>query len=333
MSTNQKTTERSANQEKVRYASGRIIDWDKQKEKSLNRRKLFGTVLLFLVFIMFTFALDVIPLSFDFRARVIEAWQFKLIVVTLFLLMFFRIWTLDYFSESTSFVELDLRNRIEKSRYWRAEVEDSVEKVNNVTSFKSAEQKKSRKVVSGFEFGEHMRSIIESLDFQIDYAEEKASRLLEVGRSFVRGGITLYVLNIVVWQGYLFYIDFKINAGIIVGMASTTVIFLIMEFIGAWYLKQYRHYGDSAFSYMKVRSSYNKYMLSYCAILEFTGDDLSKGREELLRVLAESERWPELKDVNSNDFNYMIQSVESMGAIFDKLKGMFGHDNGSGNRL
>ena len=312
--------------------------WEELKKVSNRSRKASTTALFVILCIVLALVVDIAPFSDSVRYEVISTWQFKSICALGFLLVLYRIWSSGFGLDSGSFIELDERNRFEKSRYSGLSTAD-LEKYLAFRGFSdnlgkdalTTKVEKSRKAVSGYEFVDHMRSIIESLDYQIDYAEEKASRLLEVGRTFVRGGIWLYVINIVMWQAYLYCIDFVLTPGVIFGMVSSTMIFLIMEFLGAWYLKQYRHYGDSAFSYMKVRSSYNKYMLAYCAILEFTTDDLPTAKEDMLRVLAEPEKWPDLKDVNSNDFNYMLQSVDSMGVVFEKLKGMFGRNNSTGS--
>lgn len=306
------------------------------KKRATNSQKVYMTVVVFMSLVLTTLLIDVLPFANSVRRDLFYSWQVVVLVVTGTSLLLYRIWTDTLISDSVSFVELDERNRIEKSRhsYWTpmyagknigAVLKDdpTLDQISEVVD-------KSRKAASGYEFSVHMRTIIESLDHQIDYAEEKASRLLEVGRGFVRGGIWLYIFSIIVWQGYLYYINFQLSAGIVVGMVSTTAVFLIMEFLGSWYLKQYRHYGDSAFSYMKVRSSYNKYMLAYCVVVEFSENDPAKSQEDILRVLAESEKWPELKEVNANDFNYMLQSVESMGAAFEKLKGVFGRGNDTG---
>lgn len=306
------------------------------KKRATNSQKVYMTVVVFMSLVLATLLIDVLPFTNSVRRDLFYSWQVVVLVVTGTSLLLYRIWTDTLISDSVSFVELDERNRIEKSRhsYWTpmytgkdigAVLKDdpTLDQISEVVD-------KSRKAASGYEFSVHMRTIIESLDHQIDYAEEKASRLLEVGRGFVRGGIWLYIFSIIVWQGYLYYINFQLSAGIVVGMVSTTAVFLIMEFLGSWYLKQYRHYGDSAFSYMKVRSSYNKYMLAYCVVVEFSENDPAKSQEDILRVLAESEKWPELKEVNANDFNYMLQSVESMGAAFEKLKGVFGRGNDTG---
>jgi hypothetical protein len=302
-------------------------------------RKLLKTVYFITAVIAFTLLLKVGPFSSWIVNDVFYTWQFFIIFMLGCVIFWWKVWMTDVASDRTSFVAMDERKRAEKAINAGAKADlfadDIIRRaVQNAKSSVSITNKLggSRKAVSGYSFVEHMKSIIESLDYQIDYAEEKASTLLEVGRGFVRGGIILYVVSIVVWQAYLYYIDFSMNVGLVVGMVSTTVIFVIMEFLGAWYLKQYRHYGDSAFSYMKVRSSYNKYMLAYCAVVEFSADQDSKSKDDVLRVLSESENWPDMKDVNSNDFNYMIQSVESMSTIFEKLKGVFSRTSVNGTQ-
>ncbi|AMS20538.1 hypothetical protein AYK59_10485 [Pseudomonas synxantha] len=316
--------------------------WLTRKKATARSRKIYMTMLFVVLILLFTVIARVAPFSQTFRQEVIFSWEFLIASALFVILIVYRIWSNGFIYDSISFTELDERNRYDHSRSaagplaaalagaLEAGRHEAEKVVKTTTGNKVDKVEHSRKAVSGFDFVEHMRSIIESLDYQIDYAEAKASRLLEVGRSFVRGGISLYILSIILWQGYLYYIGFLLNPGIVIGMVSTTLIFLIMEFLGAWYLKQYRHYGDSAFSYMKVRSSYNKYMLAYCTILEFTTDDHSAAKDDMLRVLSESENWPDIKEVNSNDFNYMLQSVEAMGTVFEKLKGVFGRSN-SGN--
>lgn len=257
----------------------------------------------------------------------LDGWTVPALSISIALFGLTKIWADGFGRDSNSFVELDKRTKNEKSRYTPYEgvtLPPDLRSVNLATIDSVVGKGKSRAIAGGLSFVEHMRAVIESLDYQIDYAEEKASTLLDIGRRFVRWGIWLYVLSILVWQLYIWSVNFMINPGIVAGMISCSVLFVIVEFLGAWYLKQYRHYGDSAFSYMKVRSSYNKYMLAYCAVVEFSGDGQAKAKKDILKVLSEPEKWPEFREVASNDFNYMLQSVESLGTVFEKLKGVFG---------
>lgn len=298
--------------------------------------RVASTLALTILILLFSLFLDVF--SEDKLVGVLlVSNKVKFIYFIVVALLLFQIWSPVRFGDKNSLVALDERKRKEKQRselfkaglFTKAAI-DRASATAAVSAVIANNLSSSFSAVSGYDFITHMRAVVESLDYQIDYAEAKASRLLEVGLRFVKGGILLYVISIIVWQGYLYYINFFMGVGVVLGMVSTTAIFLIMEFLGAWYLKQYRHYGDSAFSYMKVRSSYNKYMLAYCAIVEFS-DDKSKSKEDILRVLAEKDNWPELKDVNSNDFNYMVQSIESLGVMFEKLKGIFSRSSTQNN--
>lgn len=248
-------------------------------------------------------------------------------------IMGFRIWFEESVTDDFSFVELDKqfkseapRSDVERYVNKIAQLVDvgvSAEAVREVVASKSA---KLTKPVLSSNYIEHVQLIISGLDANIEYAEKKASRLLENGRNFVRWGIMLYVMSIILWQAYLYSIKFELHSGVVLGMISSTMIFIVMEVLGAWYLKQYRHYGDSAYSYIRVRSSYNRSLLAYCVVSELSGES----KEDMLKVLSEPEGWPDLKEINANDFNYMLQSVESMGTIFDKMKGVFG--NGKNKR-
>ncbi|MBC3410062.1 hypothetical protein HU720_01925 [Pseudomonas sp. SWRI51] len=312
--------------------------WIELRKIETKRRQIYLTMLLVSCFSLFGLIIKYIPLPGGVPEKILDSWQGYLAFTFMGIALFFKVWTDNSYYKSDSFVELDERRREEKFTLSESGVLNSTVLGGGVVESYSATEndepiieKKVRRAVLGVEFAEHMRTIIEALDSQIDYAEAKASRLLESGRTFVRGGISIYIFSIVLWQGWLYLIDFRISPGVIFGMISTTMIFLIMEFIGAWYLKQYRHYGDSAFSYMRVRSSYNRYMLSYCAIRELANNDPGAARAEMLQVLGQAENWPDLRDVNSNDFNYMLQSVESFGSVFDKLKGIFDRSKASGS--
>jgi hypothetical protein len=242
------------------------------------------------------------------------------------IVVLFRIW-IGAEPDEASFIEFDERTSSEMSRYPHTIVKSYSEIVKDLPG---EQEVKNESVASGLDFEKQMKAIIGSLDYQIDYAEKKASIMLDVGRRFIKWGIWLYVVAIFGWQVYLYFLDFRFGPVIIAGMLSCSFLFVIVEFLGAWYLKQHRHYGDSAYSYMRARSSYHKYMLGYCAVVEFMGEDKAGAKEDVLKVLSESDKWPDFKDVTSNDFNYMLQAVDSAGVLFEKMKGVFGRSDNDG---
>lgn len=178
-------------------------------------------------------------------------------------------------------------------------------------------------------FVSYVNSVVESLDSRINLSEQKASMLLDTGTMYLRRGIYFYVATIVAWQILGRFSDF--NGLLWAGIVSCSLMFLVIEFLAAWFLKQYRSYVDSAVSYLRARSIFNKYLLSYHAINEFIVDDKSReeARHQLLKVLEEEVKWPDLKDLNANDFNFMIETMTTFSTALEKLKGVV--DKGKGN--
>ncbi|HID9546704.1 TPA: hypothetical protein ACXI2A_001528 [Pseudomonas aeruginosa] len=181
---------------------------------------------------------------------------------------------------------------------------------------------------SAFEM--HVVGVIGSLERHISVTEEKGSKLLDRGLLFLFGGILFYVGSIAVWQywGNQPAINYTL---LYVGMASGSVVFLICEFLAAWFLKQYRHYVDASISCLRVKSVYDRYLLNYYAVKELggTGGDgfsESQGARELsliLDVLKEDVNWPGHKENVKNDFNYMLQSMDAVYSSVDKVRSIF----------
>ncbi|HGO9516528.1 hypothetical protein [Pseudomonas aeruginosa] len=181
-----------------------------------------------------------------------------------------------------------------------------------------------RKPVYISSFVKQIESVLVGLDKRILNSEKKASLLLDVGRSYLRRGIVWYVVSIIAWQVLFFSLNYQWSWAFGVGIFSCSLAFIVVEFLAAWFLKQYRHYGDSIQVYLTVRSTFERYLLSYYVVNEYSEveGDGDKCRAEMLRVLSEEIKWPDIKDTNSNDFNYMMKSMGSVVELLDKLKGV-----------
>lgn len=173
---------------------------------------------------------------------------------------------------------------------------------------------------SDFEYS--IGEIVSYLGDHIKLAESKASKLLDKGTTYLRRGLYFYIASIVLWQIWGHFVSF--DGLVIAGMVSTSIAFVIIEFLAAWFLKQYRSFVDSSMAYMRVQSYFNRYLLLYFAAQEFGGDGLGgdAAKERLLKMLSQEIKWPELKDVNANDFNYMVEAMGAMHTSFEKLKGI-----------
>jgi hypothetical protein len=167
-------------------------------------------------------------------------------------------------------------------------------------------------------------SVVESLDKHISLTEEKASNLLDRGLQFLFGGIVFYVVVIAVWQVWAKYGEPKDNV-MYIGMFASSVVFLVCEFLAAWFLKQYRHYVDASLACLRVKSVYDRYLLSYYAVKEIgsEADGVTEKLNRVLEVIKEDVMWPGHKENMGNDFNYMLESMTSIHASLDKFKGIF----------
>lgn len=169
-------------------------------------------------------------------------------------------------------------------------------------------------------FEAYLKKIIQDLEGQISLADKKASGLLDKGLNYLGMGLFFYVAAIVAWQ--IWGQGRPIDGLTIAGMISCTVAFVVIEFLAAWCLKQYRGFVDSSLSYARVKSHYDRCLLAYYSLMELSGvDDAScKAREELSTFLVNEASWPDMKQVNSNDFNFMLESMASMTSLVDKVR-------------
>lgn len=165
-------------------------------------------------------------------------------------------------------------------------------------------------------FERYVNNIVRALDSRINQSELKAAVLLQQGKNYIFGGIVFNVLTIAIW--HVVEHNYGFSYFLLAGIASTSMTFLVIEFLAAWFLKQYRSYVDASVLYLKVRSVFNRYLLIYYSVNQFPNDDSL--RQTLVDVLNEDVKWPSHKEITSNDFNYMIEAVGAFTNIVDKLK-------------
>ncbi|MNV65800.1 hypothetical protein D3C71_1585180 [compost metagenome] len=181
-----------------------------------------------------------------------------------------------------------------------------------------------RERVLGTAFEVYVCGVVESLDKHISLTEEKGSNLLDRGLLFLFGGILFYVAAIVGWQMWAKYGEPEVSV-MYIGMFASSIVFLVCEFLAAWFLKQYRHYVDASLACLRVKSVYDRYMLSYYAVKEMAPEvgEVSEKLNRVLEAIKEDVMWPGHKDNMNNDFNYMIESMSAVHASLDKIKGIF----------
>lgn len=167
-------------------------------------------------------------------------------------------------------------------------------------------------------FEEYVVGLIQTLDKRASLAEEKASKLLDTGTMYLRRGIYYYIFSIFIWQ-----VAFHFWPGtnyMIYGVISCSLTFLVVEFLAAWFLKQYRSFTESSMQFVKVRSVFDRYLLAYYSLKQF-GDESNKSetRALMLKVLEEKAGWPETATLPV-EMNHMVQMFSSVSEVLEKIK-------------
>lgn len=177
-------------------------------------------------------------------------------------------------------------------------------------------------VSSSEPFESYCSNILKSLSAYATASENTANKLLDKGVAFMAGGLIFYVLVIAIWQVFANFTH-PDSSVMYVGMAACSTTFIVIEFLAAWFFKQYRYYVEVSMSCLRVRSGYDRYLLGYYALREFKGDSDEKIREQMTAILKEDVKWPTYKSGAANDFNYMVESMSAAHTTLEKMKDLF----------
>ncbi len=151
-------------------------------------------------------------------------------------------------------------------------------------------------------------------------ADEKASILLDKGTTYSRFGIMLFIFSIVAWQALSHWTGFQHQY--IYGIVSTSLLFVFVEFLSAWFLKQYRQFIDTSTYLIKVKSIFDRYMLVYLASKEAIaeGHDSKKSNHLLLELLRADISWPDTYLTKSPDASFAKEALETMTLLVKSMK-------------
>lgn len=225
------------------------------------------------------------------------------------------------------FVDVDARSRpasdaapyvqlIEKISALEESSKATVQEV--IERFKATQPQTTSKNPDGFV--EYFDSIRRVLEQKAAIADEKASILLDKGTSYSRFGITFFIFSIVAWQLIANATGFQTQH--IYGIASCSLLFVFVEFLSAWFLKQYRQFVDTSTYLIKVKSIFDKYMLVYCVGKEATalGHDTKKSTIHLIEMLKGEIRWPDSYLTKNPDISFAREALETMSLLARNMK-------------
>ncbi|MGK0272333.1 MAG: hypothetical protein ACI88H_003002 [Cocleimonas sp.] len=228
------------------------------------------------------------------------------------------------------FVDVD-ENRYSESKGFEKRVLNEIKSIKSQSESLTPEQiekmvleiveNKSSDSADAFDsFENYFKEIRNVLIEQAHTADKKASILLDKGTAYSKGGITFFIISIILWQVLSWFTEFKEQY--IYGIVSCSLLFVFLEFLSAWFLKQYRHFVDTSTYHIKVKSIFDKYMLSYLAIKSLGGDcdDKDSKYKAMLKVLEDDIKWPESYLLKNGDVSFAKEALETMTHFAKAMK-------------
>ena len=186
------------------------------------------------------------------------------------------------------------------------------EKIESIIS--KSEQKKNQERLEQYNsFSNYFDGIRTLLENKSTDADEKASILLDKGTTYSRLGIIFFIFSIILWQGISYVTGFKEQY--IYGIVSCSLLFVFIEFLSAWFLRQYRNYVDTSTYLVKIKSIFDRYMLTYLAI-----HDSEKDTTSLAHVLSDDIKWPETYLMKNADVSFAKEAMEAMTYMAKTVK-------------
>ncbi len=146
-------------------------------------------------------------------------------------------------------------------------------------------------------------------------ADAKASLLLDRGVAYSRMGIMFFVVSIIVWQILSWQHGFQVQ--FIYGIISCSLLFITIEFLSAWFLRQYVQFVDTSTYLMKVKSIFDRYILTYLAalderVLALTDKTMATG---VLAILKDDIKWPDSYLLKSGEVSFAREMMESLASV------------------
>ncbi len=175
-------------------------------------------------------------------------------------------------------------------------------------------------------YEQYCMQIVNSFQVKAESADRKASLLLGRGITLSIVGILLYILSIIFWQWRASILGFKTQ--IIYGIISSTFLFIFIEFLSAWFLKQYRHFVDTSTYLMKSKAIFDKYLL-----LALIAKDLSElknltenRKTEIVKILGDEIKWPEIGKFSREDVSFAKEAMETASTMLKHAQAIINKD-------
>lgn len=171
-------------------------------------------------------------------------------------------------------------------------------------------EKKEREVVKEIElnYENYFRNSIQSVVNSMNESTRKSSNLLAIGIVIILIGILVYLAMIFFWLDEFHTNSFQTYH--VFGLVSTSLLFLFIEFLGAWFLKQHRRVAEETIYFMEFKSIIEKNFLAYLFIKENTDENKFELQKSLIELFKSDIKLPSRQDVSDSSF-----AQDAMGTI------------------
>ena len=249
------------------------------------------------------------------------------------ILLFFETLTRAGGIRMRSFTDVDDERR-EKARFYGggSEISSLVGELKDLRSSTTIDYSKIEEIINKSKkrsstapkttrsFDDYFEDVVSILESRSSLCDEKASVLLDKGIFFVWFGIVFYLLAIAAWQTLIHWTGFKQEYAY--GMIACSILFLFIEFLSAWFLKQYRHFVDTATYLFKVKAIFDRHFLLYLALkgneAHLTGDE--KRLKILADALTDEIKWPNDSHLTKADVAFAREALDSVSDLVKTLK-------------
>lgn len=164
-----------------------------------------------------------------------------------------------------------------------------------------------------------LKQTITTLEQKANAADEKASLLLQRGVSYTKFGIGYYLLSILIWQAMFVHYGFRKEY--LYGILSCSFLFLFIEFLSAWFLKQYKNFTDNSVYLLKIKSFFDRFLIVY-SIESKEGDDASDIRnsyEKTIALLSKDLIWPDVSVIESKKASFAKDTISSISDLINAV--------------
>ncbi|MFG0603838.1 hypothetical protein ACF8PL_26980 [Delftia sp. WSY_4] len=164
------------------------------------------------------------------------------------------------------------------------------------------------------DFKSTIKGMTELLRQQAETYDVKASKLLDKGVVYAGVGLLFFFISIVAWQ--LIFHFFGFSTAHIYGIASCASLFVAIEVISAWFLRQYRNFIDSSTELLKIKAIFDKIILLKLASDESLSSESLEA--QLGEALARDFTWPE-RPVVPNKGGVDVKNLNEILSLAQKL--------------